>query len=123
MTTELSADRPLRHALRANGVFSLSSSIIMILASQYIGETIGVPSTWLIATIGVGLVLYSASLAWVASPPGIDPIMVYAAAVLDIIWVVASVVVVYLGMLTTTGNWIVAAVADVVLVFGLVQLY
>ncbi|MGH7455699.1 MAG: hypothetical protein ACRENG_30365, partial [bacterium] len=45
------------------------------------------------------------------------------AVVLDAAWVIGSAILIFAGTLSTTGNWLVAIVADIVLLFAVLQFF
>ncbi len=73
--------------------------------------------------LGVVLLLYAADLTWITSRPSLDVRFGWMAVILDVAWVVGSAIVLLTDALamTTAGNWLVAIIADVVLVFAVVQ--
>jgi len=114
--------RSLRHALRANAIFSgLSGLVIVFLHGQVL--------TWLgisgvnIAFLGIGLVLFSIYLFWMSSREQMDKSMVVGVIGGDWLWVLASAVLllVQAGAFSTLGMFIVADVAVVVMVFAIWQ--
>ncbi len=115
--------RFLRRALQANGVFSGISGLLMMLAAGPLSELIGLSISSILIGVGAGLIFYAIGLFRNASSALINRTEAYLAVVMDLAWVVGSAVVIFLGVLTTTGNWMVAVVADIVLMFGILQGY
>ena len=73
--------------------------------------------------IGVALLVYAAGLFRNSAREKVNRTEAYLAVIMDTAWVAGSAVIIFLGILSTTGNWIVAGVADIVLVFGALQYY
>jgi hypothetical protein len=84
-------------------------------------STLGVSPPALLAAVGGGLVLYAAGLFWTARRLPIPDAAAWAAIVLDLGWVVGSVAVIEVGMLSPIGTGLVALVAAVVLTFAVLQ--
>ena len=113
----------LRRALQANGLFSAVSGIVLIVAAEPISHLLGIPLPSVLLGIGAALFLYALWLFRSAIQQSINHIEVWVAVVLDGAWVVGSGVLVLTGLLSATGNWLVALVADIVLLFAVLQLY
>lgn len=115
------SERLLRIALKSNGFFSTVTGIAFIVAAGPIAERIGLDYPWLLIAIGVSLLIFAFGLFRNAMAASVDLLEARIAVALDFAWVLGSVVVVALGVLSTTGNWSVAIVADIVLVFAIAQ--
>ncbi len=112
----------LRRALRGNGVFSTVSGIAFIAGAKPIATAIGFDYPLAVGLIGASLLLFAAGVFRNAARERISRIEASLTVAGDLVWVVASGIVIALGFLSTTGNWAVAVVADVVLVFAIFQL-
>ena len=66
--------------------------------------------------------VFSAALVWTAKPRIVNRASAWIFVVLDVGWVMGSAAVIFAGVLTTTGNWIVGIVADIVLLFAVAQI-
>lgn len=113
----------LRRALQANGAFSALSGVVLIVAARPLAAWLGLTDTLILIVTGVSLLLYAAGLFRNARREIINHLEAWTAVILDVAWVIGSAVVIFAGVLTTTGNWLVAIVADIVLLFGGLQLY
>jgi hypothetical protein len=113
----------LRNAMRANGVFSAVSGAAALLFSSTLADTTGIQPPLVFTVLGVILILYAIDLFWVTSRPQLDIRFGWAAVVLDLAWVLGSLVLLLTDLLplTTAGKWIIAILADIVLVFAIVQ--
>ena len=113
----------LRRALQANGLFSAVSGLVLLVAAEPISHLLGIPLPSVLMGIGVALLLYAAGLFRSAIQQSINHAEVWVAVVLNGAWVVGSGVLVLTGLLSATGNWLVALVADIVLLFAILQYY
>jgi hypothetical protein len=113
----------LRRALRANGIFSAVSGLLLILAAAPLAQLLGVSRPATLIGVGVSLLIYAAWLVRNARREVIDAAEASVAVVLDLVWVVGSLALVVTGRLSKTGNWLVGSIADLVLCFGLLQWY
>lgn len=111
----------LRRALQANGVFSGVSGLILILGAGPLSELIGISVSSVLIGIGVALIFYAVGLFRNAAREQVSRIEAWMAVIMDLAWVVGSAALIFLGVLTVTGNWVVAGVADIVLLFGILQ--
>lgn len=113
----------LRRALQANALFSALSGAALILATGWLSDHLGLQRTWLLPVLGVGLLGFAGSLLLIARGEPIDRMAATGASVADGLWVAGSLALVWwdpLGM-TEVGLWLVIGVADIVLLFALVQ--
>lgn len=112
----------LRRALRGNAAFSTASGLAFVAASGPIAATIGLEQPIVLIAIGLGLLVFAAGLIRNAARANVNRIEARLAVAGDLAWVLGSGVVIALGILTRTGNWAAAIVADVVLLFAILQL-
>jgi hypothetical protein len=121
MTTSSSKSKLLRASLYGNGIFSALSGLILIFAAKLLAALLGVNTPTILIGIGVSLLFYAIGLFLNARRQAINLKEAWLAVILDAAWVVGSIVLIFAGLLTTTGNWVVAIVADVVLLFAILQ--
>jgi hypothetical protein len=113
----------LKNTLFSNSVFSFLSGVACVLFSRAIASFLGVSASWIVLALGVGLIVYGTEifLAARAKPvnTGIAKFAVYA----DLAWVLGSAVLIFANLvpLTTAGKWAIAFIADIVLVFAILQ--
>ncbi len=112
----------LRNALRGNAIFSATTGVASIVAGSRIGTLMGVPEEVIIQN-GISLLVFAAWLGWISTRTSVPVRQAAAAATLDTLWVVASLVVLAagLGALTFEGKWIVGVGALVVATFADLQ--
>jgi hypothetical protein len=124
----------LRHALRANAVFSLVSGSLFLIGSNEVANFLGIQKTILFDRIpgadllmGLGIVLLGFA-GWVAITSMRNPIKrnhavwIFAA---DAVWVIASILLLTTKALpfTKQGLWGVLIVADIVLVLAIWEFF
>ncbi|MCI0488605.1 MAG: hypothetical protein L0229_18615 [Blastocatellia bacterium] len=109
----------LRLALRANGVFSALSGAVLIVASDYVTALIGIEAS--LVPTGVLLLGFAAGLLWNARREVINRTEAWIAVALDLAWVIGTAGLIFAGVFNSTGNWVVALVGDVVLLFAVLQ--
>ena len=113
----------LRKTLLANALFTALCGLGLILASGALSALIGAVGGTELIVVGVVLLLYAADLARTALGKSIPRGRVYYFVVMDLLWVVGSVVALW-GFpipFTPVGRWVVLLVADVVGLFGVLQ--
>ncbi len=111
----------LRRALLGNACFSTLSGIAFIVASRPLSEFVGLAQPWILIGIGVSLLVFAVGLFQNARRDVVNRAEALVAVVLDVGWVLGTAVVMAAGVLNTAGNWIVAIIADIVLVFAILQ--
>jgi hypothetical protein len=111
----------LRRALLGNACFSTLSGIAFLVASKPLAEFIGLAQPAVLIPVGLSLLVFAAGLLQNARRDTVNRTEATIAVVLDFAWVVGTGVVVLAGVLNTAGNWTAAIIADVVLVFAVLQ--
>ncbi len=122
MITSNSPSKLLRRTLQANAAFSALSGIIAIAGAKPLSLLLGVNVSSLLIGMGAALLAYAAGLFLNARRENIKLQEAWLAVIMDAAWVVGSVILIFAGTLSTTGNWLVAIVADIVLLFAVLQL-
>ncbi|MFT5441028.1 MAG: hypothetical protein ACI8W3_000068 [Myxococcota bacterium] len=112
----------LRLALRLNAVFSTCSAVGILLAYDFLSELMGVYSEILISA-AMGLAGFAGYLVFTAARTDTAKLRREALqhSISDFAWVVGSLVVVALGLVSEAGNAILIAVCVPVLVLGVAQ--
>jgi len=111
----------LRRVLQANAVFSTISGIAMVAFAGPLAAIMGVGRAWILLAIGVVLLIFAVTLLANSRRGKINQNEVVQAIISDGVWVAGSAVIAFMGIVSTTGMWIVAAVALVVFAFALLQ--
>jgi hypothetical protein len=122
----------LKIALGANAAFSALSGILFTLAAPAVAgvmlvgsvSLLGLGEVALLRLLGVGLLLFAAFVAWTAWHARPLAPMVMAISIADFGWVIGSMFLLAItaSVFTASGIVAVAAVAGLVLVFGVLQL-
>jgi hypothetical protein len=117
--------RPLRIALVANAVFSLTTAALMILFPSLVGDWLGISAPLILQAIGIGLVIFAADLLHQATRNRVATWRALYASAADYLWVAGTFALLALfpGALSLTGNAIVLSVSLAVFVFGSWQLW
>lgn len=123
MITSNSSSKLLRRTLQANGVFSALSGIILIFGAKTLSLLLGVNVSSLLIVIGISLLAYAAGLFLNARRESIKLQEAWLAVIMDTAWVVGSAILIIANTLTPTGNWLVAFVATIVLIFAVLQFF
>ena len=110
--------RLLAAALSSNAVFSAGCGLILLAGASALSGPFGIPA-WLLAGMGLGLVVFAGLVLWVLAHPSRLVVGGRAALAADVAWVAGGVVLLvgFPSLLTSTGNIALAAVT--VLVAGL----
>ena len=114
-----------RLALRVDGLVSGVSGVTLIAGARPLGAFLGVDRPAALVAVGAGLLAYSAMLLLSARREELGRRALLVPVVLNVAWVLASAELVLTGAfgLTPGGRWLVAAVADVVALFAVVQVF
>lgn len=122
----------LRRALIGNMLFSTLSAGLFFFGSQSVAEFMGIADVMVfdiingssfILLLGLGLAIFAIDLLYMATRPTINTTLAWSIVGADLIWVAASWLLLITGAIpfSDAGNWAVLIVADVVLVFAIVQ--
>jgi len=111
----------LRMALMGNALFSTISALTLILAGQWVVRLLGLPEAVNLLTMGISLLVFAVTLVVFARKKPIKVSDAWIAVVLDLAWVIGSYPLPFVVPFSTTGKWIVGIVAEVVLLFALMQ--
>ena len=111
-------------ALRANAIFSAISAVLLVLTAPWVAQQLGLTAALPVYLAGALLVIFAARLGSIVRSARIRAWEVTGIIAGDLVWVVASVVLValYYESLTLTGLLLVDAVAVAVLYFAIRQL-
>jgi hypothetical protein len=122
-TTQHSTSLLLRRTLQANGIFSSLGGVMLIAGTVPITAFLGLQTPIILIVVGIVSLLYAASLFLTTARPSIDRRTGMTYALLDSVWVIASVVILFTGWvpLTTEGKWAVGLVAVIVAIFAELQ--
>ncbi|MEL7157690.1 MAG: hypothetical protein AAFN30_13960 [Actinomycetota bacterium] len=112
----------LRLVLRLNALTSFLGGALAVIAAPWVSETLGIDHVTATRLVGVGLIGFALHVGWTSTRSErrllAETRLISAG---DAAWVLATVVVVALGLLTTWGVVVAAAVGLAVADFGLAQ--
>jgi hypothetical protein len=111
----------LRKSLRVNAVFSALSGLAFALASGPVAAFLGNVHPSIVLLVGVQLLFFAGVLVWLSSRSEIPPSLAIGVVVADLLWVVATIIVVYAGLFTRGGEVLAAILAGVVLAMAMLQ--
>lgn len=113
----------LRSALLGNSIFCFLSGLDFVLFSSAITRFLGLPSPTIIFVLGIILAAYGLIVFTQARAKTLDLAFARYVIGLDVLWVIGSTVLVFTDLVafTTAGKWAIAIVADIVLIFAIVQ--
>jgi hypothetical protein len=122
------SDQFARNVLMANAAFSIASGLLLLLGTSMVLGWLGLSgetATILIRMSGGGILLFAGFVAWVASRRPISTALLLDIAVADFVWVFLSAVILLGGWIpfSSGGKWVVALVADVVLLLGVLEVF
>ncbi len=111
----------VRTAMQCNAAFSALSGVTSIVASYPIAQWIGLRQPAVIGATGISLLVFAVALFATSRRKSVRLVDAWTAVALDTAWVIGSGIVVFSGVLNTRGNWLVTIIADIVLVFAILQ--
>ena len=112
----------LRKALMGNALFSTLSGLTIILANHWVVRMLGLPEKVNLVILGVILMFFAATLVINARRPQVKTSDAWIAVWMDLVWVLGSYVLIFLVPFSMGGKWIVGVVAELVLVFAILQI-
>lgn len=113
----------LRNALYGNSIFCTLSGLDFVFFSKPISSFLGLSTSWAILVLGIILVLYGIEVFMFARKEKISEDFAKFVIGADIAWVIGSAILIFSNLVsfTVAGKWAIAIVADIVLVFAIVQ--
>jgi hypothetical protein len=111
----------LRRALLANASFSTISGLVLVFAQRWVVRLLGLPEPINLISLGIGLLVFAAILVLFARKNPVKLLDAWIAVILDAAWVIGTYPLLFVVPFSTSGKWVVAIVAEVVMVFALVQ--
>lgn len=111
----------LRMALMGNALFSTISGLTLVLAGHWVVRLLGLPQAVNLITMGISLLTFAIVLMAFARKKPIKLLDAWIAVILDLAWVIGSYPLLFVVPFSTGGKWIVGIVAEVVMLFALLQ--
>jgi hypothetical protein len=122
METSLSdSQRLLRNSLIGNAVFSILSAAVILASTGWLAQFLGLRDHIGLTVLAFSLAGYAVILLINARRPKIKISDAWMAVILDAIWVTASYALIFAVPFTLGGKWLVAVVAEIVLLFAVLQ--
>jgi hypothetical protein len=125
MATVMQQDKSalLRNTLKVNALASAVSGLVFFLGSGVLAPFMGVDSPILLGVLGVGVVIFAVGVFLVFQEQPISVRKGSIIFVLDVIWVVGSILLLIVDPLTFSneGKWIVLILADIVGIFAVLE--
>lgn len=115
----------LRRVLWLDAAMSTLCALLLIIDAGPVATFLGWGATWPVTAIGIGLLPFVALVVWTATRPQIPPMATWVIIELNVLWVVASVVLLFSPWpgLTVAGKWAVGIVADAVALCAVGQFF
>jgi hypothetical protein len=113
--------RWLRYALIGNASFSTITGVFIVIAHDWTSHLLGLSGTANLVGLGIGLLIFAAALLINARRPELRIAEAWAVVLMDLAWVAGSYVTLLVAPFTAEGKWVIAMVADLVLVFAVLQ--
>ena len=113
----------LKNVLFSDGALSFLSGVAFLLFSKAIANFLGVSTPWIILVIGAGLILYGIEIFLAGRAEPVNTRIAKFAVYANLVWVIASAVLIFANLVpfTTAGKWAIAIMADIVLLFAILQ--
>jgi len=111
----------LRKALMGNALFSTLSGLTILLAQGWVLRILGLASNVNLLILGVGLILFAITLVVNARKQQVKKSDAWIAVLMDVAWVLGSYILIFIVPFSTEGKWVVGLVAELVLVFAVLQ--
>lgn len=111
----------LRNSLIGNAAFSILSAAIILASAGWLAQFLGLTDHIGLRVLAISLFGYAVILLINARRPKIKISDAWMAVILDAIWVVGSYALILIVPFTFGGKWLIAGVAEIVLVFAVLQ--
>jgi hypothetical protein len=105
--------KELKKYLTINSLFSAISGLTMLLFSIRLNDLFNIENSYIFPIIGANLLIFSIFVWYVASKQLTNKMLVTTITILDLLWVVGSFAIVFLGLfgISKTGNILISIVA------------
>ena len=111
----------LRNSLIGNALFSMLSALAILASSGWLAQFIGLRDHIVLTILAIPLAAYAVILLINARRPKIKISDAWMAVILDAIWVIGSYTLIFIVPFSFGGKWLIAAVAEIVFVFAVLQ--
>jgi len=97
------------------------SALIILLAPRWALRLLGLSQDVSLRVLGFALIFFAITLLINARRPKVKAFDAWTAVIMDLAWVVGSGALLFIVPFSTSGKWVVTLVADLVLVFAILQ--
>ena len=111
----------LRRALMGNALFSTLSGLTILFAQGWVLRILGLSNKVSLAILGVALIVFAVTLVINARKQEVKLSDAWIAVWMDGAWVITSYVLIFIVPFSTEGKWVVGVVAELVLLFAVLQ--
>lgn len=111
----------LRRALMGNALFSTLSGLTILFAQGWVLRILGLASNVNLLVLGVGLIVFAVTLVVNARRQQVKKSDAWIAVLMDVAWVLGSYILIFIVPFSTEGKWVVGMVAELVLLFAVLQ--
>jgi hypothetical protein len=111
----------LRKALLGNALFSALSGLTLLFAQKSVSRILGLFNRVSLVVLGVGLIIFAATLVVNARRQRVKTSDAWVAVLMDVAWVLASYVLIFVLPFSMEGKWVIGVVAELVLLFAILQ--
>lgn len=115
--------KSLKNVMKANAIFTLVCSLGLFSFAGILNPFFGLTHNWILQSLAVALLIYAADLMWTASrkDPGTFKVLYFI--LMDLGWVIGSVIVITLfySQLSLYAIMVIDLIAFMVAIFGFLQ--
>ena len=111
----------LRKALMGNALFSTLSGLTILLAQGWVLRSLGLAGSVNLLILGAGLIVFAITLVVNARKQQVKKSDAWIAVLMDVAWVLGSYILIFIVPFSMEGKWVVGVVAELVLVFAVLQ--
>jgi len=104
-----------------NALFSTLSGLIILFAQGWVLRILGLSSKVSLLILGLALIVFAATLVINARKQEVKLSDAWIVVWMDVAWVIASYVLIFIVPFSTEGKWFVGVVAELVLLFAVLQ--
>ena len=113
----------LRNSLIGNALFSMLSAVAILASTGWLAQFLGLRDRIVLTVLAISLAGYAVILLINARRPKIKISDAWMAVTLDAVWVIGSYALIFIVPFTFGGKWLIAAVAEIVFAFAVLQTF
>src|SRR5260370_41928756 len=111
----------LRNSLIGNALFSVLAALVILACTGWLAQFLGLRDHIGLTVLALSLAGYAVILLLNARRPRIKISDAWMAVILDAIWVIGSYALIFIVPFTFGGKWLIAAFAEIVFLFAILQ--